>query len=153
MPIMDGGQPRPDPDNSNENDREDPPNKRKRVRDRSGQYAKYGKAHYEKNKAEYLERTAKNNKIKKDEWTAFKNSLSCTKCGENHPATFDFHHVVRDKDSIKVNKLVKGRMFTRAMKEVKERCIVLCANCHRKLHWEEDQNKKGAEAPSPTATT
>jgi predicted HNH restriction endonuclease len=36
-------------------------------------------------------------------------------------------------------------MFKKALKEAQEKCIVLCANCHRKLHWEEDQQKN---APS-----
>jgi len=104
------------------------------------------KAHYENNKQSYIERSANRKKSLRAEWAAFKATLSCERCGENHPATFDFHHVVRDKSNEKVHKLVGNGSYARALEEIKK-CIVLCANCHRKLHYEEELEKKRAKKP------
>jgi hypothetical protein len=52
----------------------------------------------------------------------------------------DFHHVDRtDKQS--VHFLVKNYQFAAAMEEIKK-CIPLCSNCHRILHWEERETYK-----------
>jgi succinate dehydrogenase/fumarate reductase-like Fe-S protein len=48
--------------------------------------------HYLKTQEETKQRT-KENKIKlRAEWSAFKSTLKCTVCGEDHPAALDFHH-------------------------------------------------------------
>ena len=84
----------------------------------------------------------------KQRWKTYKASLSCVKCGEKHPATFDFHHVKRLPDNQKVNKLLSNKSYKKAIKEIEERCIVLCANCHRKHHHDEYmETKKGPKGP------
>lgn len=103
----------------------------------------YAKTHYEANKQAYIDRAAARKREGRALWEEYKDTLSCRKCGESHPATFDFHHVIRGPGIKKVHKLVADGMFKRAAEEVKK-CIVLCANCHRKLHWEEAQEKKHA---------
>jgi predicted HNH restriction endonuclease len=40
-----------------------------------------------------------------------------------------------------VHFLVKNYRFAAAMEEVKK-CIPLCSNCHRILHWEERETHK-----------
>jgi len=64
-----------------------------------------------------------------------KTKNGCKKCGENHPACLDFHHRSGSKKeeglSVMVNNL---RPLKIILKEI-EKCDVLCANCHRKLHW------------------
>lgn len=107
-------------------------------------YEKWGKSHYERNKEAYKKRAAEQKKRGRKEWDAFKATLSCVHCGEDHPATFDFHHVIRGPDNHKVHKLLGGGQYAKAKEEIKK-CIVLCANCHRKLHWEEAQHKKLAK--------
>lgn len=49
----------------------------------------------------------------------------------------DFHHVDPKGSDSKVNDLVAAGRFSAAMKEAEERCIPLCANCHRIYHWEQ----------------
>jgi cytochrome c553 len=107
-----------------------------RKRNNKGQYQKYGKAHYEKNKKAYVEKAKKNKAVEKQKWAAFKATLSCTQCGEGHPAALDFHHIKRSRNNIKVHVLVKDGRFKKAYEEIKK-CLVLCANCHRKLHYKE----------------
>jgi hypothetical protein len=110
----------------------------------------YQNTYYEKNKATVIAATKESVKKYKEQWREYKATLACVKCGQNHPATFDFHHIDSSTKEDSVNRLVKYRAFKRAMEEVKK-CIVLCANCHRIHHHEERENKKakkkGAGAP------
>ena len=97
---------------------------------------------YQKNKELTKERTRVNKKKQKVEWDAFKGSQVCSHCGVSHPSgvIIDWHHVDRtDKKS--VHHLIKNYQFAAAMEEIKK-CIPLCANCHRILHWEEHQTHK-----------
>jgi len=111
----------------------------------------YANTYYANNKAAVIAASKASAKVYKDQWRSFKATLSCMQCGQNHPATFDFHHVDSNTKEAAVNKLVKNRAFKRAMEEVKK-CVVLCANCHRIHHHDERiarkaKKKKGAEAP------
>ena len=85
------------------------------------------------------------------EWQKYKATLVCTICGESDPATLDFHHAVRDPTNRKLSNLLRNSAYRDVYEEIKK-CIVLCANCHRKHHQRErDAKKKGAEAPSKPA--
>jgi hypothetical protein len=101
---------------------------------RKQKHAEYSKKHYEANKSEVIENNRKRRITRKDAWRAFKRTLKCAICEENHPATLDFHHVKRSKSNKKVNKLVSDGQIRAAMKEIRDYCVVLCANCHRKGH-------------------
>ena len=111
----------------------------------------YASTYYANNKATVIAASKASAKAYKDKWRSFKATLACVKCGQNHPATFDFHHIDSSTKEASVNKLLKNRAFKRAMEEVKK-CVVLCANCHRIHHHDERiakkaKKKKGAEAP------
>jgi hypothetical protein len=59
-------------------------------------------------------------------------------CGEDHPSTLDFHHEDPAKKEASVRQLLdNGYSQKRILAEI-AKCIVLCSNCHRKLHWSED---------------
>ncbi len=65
----------------------------------------------------------------------YKKTLRCIKCGENHPATLDFHHKNKRDKLFGINtKVHAGYSIQRVQKEIKK-CEVLCANCHRKFHY------------------
>jgi hypothetical protein len=106
-------------------------------------HKEYGKRWYEKNKATVKDRTRKNNLTYKQMWTEFKASQSCSVCYHQHPAVIDFHHTDPHPDNIKINALVKARRYALAIKEAQEKCIPLCANCHRILH---DNERKANDA-------
>jgi len=62
----------------------------------------------------------------------YKKIRKCS-CGENHVACLEFHHV-SGKKQIEVSNAVRwGWSFEKILKEI-EKCIIVCANCHRKLH-------------------
>lgn len=109
---------------------------------RKRKQAEYSKAYYEKNRSKVIASVARNKKANRRWFNAFKSTLKCTNCGENHPATLDFHHVIHDKRHRKVNDLVSdGHARQRIMEEI-GKCVVLCSNCHRKHHHEERVTKR-----------
>jgi hypothetical protein len=80
--------------------------------------------------------TARNKAKYRELWIEFKSKQSCVHCGAAHPAIIDFHHVLRTNVK-KVHKLAANAAYKQAIKEAEEKCISLCANCHRILHWNE----------------
>ena len=68
---------------------------------------------------------------------AYKATLKCSRCGEDHPACLDFHHrIPSDKEFTAAWMAKWGWSIAKMQAEIKK-CDVLCANCHRKLHWSE----------------
>ena len=103
---------------------------------RKEKQAQYSKKYYENNKKHLITKASNRRKTQTLKFAEFKATKSCIKCGENHPATFDFHHVVRHPDNKKVSKLLQSHNYGAARKEI-QKCIVLCANCHRIEHGKE----------------
>jgi hypothetical protein len=110
---------------------------------RKAKQAEYSKTYYERNKRAHQDRVNARKTVVRKQWQQFKSTLKCTNCSENHPATLDFHHINRhDPSNRKVYLLAKDGMIAAAIKEIREKCIVLCANCHRKHHYAESHGKK-----------
>jgi len=59
----------------------------------------------------------------------------CADCGNNDKRVLDFHHL-NEKTKGVATLRVAGYSRDRIVKEIKK-CIVLCANCHRIKHWDE----------------
>ena len=103
--------------------------------------AGYSKKYYEANKAKAIAANAATRKKKRAAFQEWKATLSCTQCGFSHVAALDFHHTdAKDKDGI-VSDLLRSGKFKKARAEA-EKCIVLCANCHRIHHYEEKKKCK-----------
>ena len=100
--------------------------------------AEYSRKYYEANKDKVKALSKTNRRKGQATWSAFKSTLKCTKCEINHPAALDFHHTDPSQKENIVSKLVSDGCYAAAMREVKK-CIVLCANCHRVLHAEENK--------------
>lgn len=114
---------------------------------RKRKQAEYSRAYYERNRKDVIQKINKNKRANRAWFAAYKKTLSCTDCGQNHPATLDFHHVIHDKNHRKVNDLVSdGHAKARIILEI-AKCVVLCANCHRIHHHNERiERKKLAKA-------
>ena len=66
-----------------------------------------------------------------------KGSLSCARCGEDHPACLQFHHPdPRVKETSIADAVRRGFSRKRLLAEI-AKCEVLCANCHAKHHARE----------------
>lgn len=99
---------------------------------------------YDNNKKVHIARVRRNEKDRKrrmKEWfDAYKASLKCEACGFAHPAALDFHHKTGPKEFSIGLRSHSGWSIDRVKKEI-EKCVVLCANCHRIHHWNERKNK------------
>jgi len=62
---------------------------------------------------------------------------ACSRCsGVFHPAVYDFHHVDPLEKEADPGSLM-GRKW-KVVKEELDKCILLCSNCHRLTHAEEE---------------
>lgn len=93
----------------------------------------YRREWYTKNKKSEINHVKKRKAKIKKWFKEYKNNLSCKKCGENHPATIDFHHK-KDKENQVAQMVHWGYSIDKIKNEI-EKCQVLCANCHRKVHY------------------
>ena len=88
----------------------------------------------EKVDADARKRRDESRKRNKDFVKEYKHSNIC-RCGESCIHCLDFHH----KDpSIKdrcINHAAKAPVSSQRLQEEVKKCIVICTNCHRKLHY------------------
>lgn len=79
----------------------------------------------------------KQSKLAKRKWLVeYKVARKCERCGEDHPACLEFHHLNSDDKDIDLGRaVVAGWSIARMLEEI-AKCILLCANCHRKLHYD-----------------
>lgn len=64
----------------------------------------------------------------------YKSYLGCIICGENNYSCLDMHHIRKSKKNKSIANLAKNWTSFKTLKKELKKCIVLCANCHRKLH-------------------
>jgi len=91
---------------------------------------------YAKNKEYALEKQ----RIKKRErklWAIEYLGGCCNRCGNTyHPSIYEFHHIdptTKDRDPSKMMQLSKQKL-----QDELDKCILLCANCHRLEHHQEN---------------
>lgn len=65
----------------------------------------------------------------------YKSTLQCSRCPESHPACLEFHHRNPAEKEINLAWTVSWGWSTERIEREIAKCIVLCANCHRKQHW------------------
>lgn len=63
--------------------------------------------------------------------------LSCTRCDENHPAVLDFHHRDPSEKEGQIGEMLGNLKSKESILKEIDKCDVLCANCHRKHHYNE----------------
>ncbi|MBT7706039.1 hypothetical protein HN747_01185 [archaeon] len=98
-----------------------------------GKRREYRRRWYKNNKDSEKIHVARRKKELRRWFQEFKKELECSKCGENHPATIDFHHRGEKENEISYM-VANGHSKEKILKEI-EKCGVLCANCRRKLHY------------------
>ena len=88
--------------------------------------------HYQDNKAVY----AKRSETARQKRQAIVRSLMtpCLMCGDYDAAIMDWHHLDPSTKVGGINELAKSKPLQVALDEI-EKCICLCSNCHRKLHF------------------
>lgn len=110
--------------------------------------------HY-KNSAQRRERIKENRKNFSEQSTAYVESLkkaaSCPICGESSPYALDFHHKHSEKKEFLISKGKTAYGLNKLILEI-NKCIIVCANCHRKIHAgvipEPDEIDKNENTPN-----
>ncbi len=69
------------------------------------------------------------------EWMAeYKSTLKCKLCPEYDSCCLDFHHKDPSKKENSIAIAMRSRWSkNRILKEI-AKCVVVCSNCHRKIH-------------------
>ena len=69
--------------------------------------------------------------------------IKCCRCGyDKNPAALEFHHIDNHKEAL-VSKLFQHYVSPKRLEKIKvemDKCIILCANCHREEH-NKDKNR------------
>jgi len=67
---------------------------------------------------------------------------SCTRCGYNkYQGALDFHHLDPKEKDFNPGHLKKYKFDDKIKKEL-DKCILVCSNCHREIHYEIKQKEK-----------
>ena len=79
------------------------------------------------------DRASEQNKLNREYLKRCKKFLKCSNCGDDRWYVIDFHHI-KDKE-FELSYMVRSGFSLKRIKEEMRKCIPLCANCHRELHY------------------
>jgi hypothetical protein len=90
---------------------------------------------YLRNKQKVYSRNKERRKVRK-QWfrEEIMSNLSCKECGEPDPVCLDFHHIDPSTKKETVSRLLCNHRSKEAILAEIAKCVVFCANCHRKHH-------------------
>ena len=107
--------------------------------------AKRSSAWYYENQERQKENVRRNNQyyreLAREYVLEFLSAHPCSSCGECDPRVLEFHH--EGNKEAEVSRLMGRGASLDALKREIEKCVVLCANCHRKLTSDERGWYKG----------
>ena len=72
---------------------------------------------------------------RKNQAENIKISQGCQKCGDKRGYVLDFHHIdpnIKDGD---IARLTSNRNKWEDIQAEIDKCVILCANCHREFHY------------------
>lgn len=62
-------------------------------------------------------------------------------CGEKHPACLEFHHLDPSKKDDEISTMLKNGCSKESILTEIQKCLLMCSNCHKKLHYKEKCDK------------
>lgn len=71
---------------------------------------------------------------------SIKKNSKCIICGDNRWWVLDFHHIKNKK--FEVSSLARRGCSLETFNKEIDKCIIICANCHRDLHFKESEEYK-----------
>jgi len=93
------------------------------------------KAEYSKQKRQEL----------KDYIENYKRENSCVRCGCEDWRVLEFHHVKPEEKKFSIFFAIHNRYSIPAVQREIEKTVVVCANCHRVIHHEWENDNKHSE--------
>lgn len=113
----------------------------KDISKRKEYHKQYHKVWYKKNGVKRRKQVMERKREIKKWFKKFKKTLKCSQCSESDAACLDFHHLDPKKHDDYISNMIRdGRSKAIILKEI-SKCIVLCSNCHRKLHYRESSKR------------
>ena len=100
-------------------------------------HRKQRQKHYQNNKKSEIARVKLRREDIRDYINDVKSNSRCP-CGEDHIATLQFHHIDSETKRFEISKAPSLGISKKVLDEEIQKCIILCSNCHAKLHWEEN---------------
>ena len=98
---------------------------------------KYRRDWYARNKEHAKKKVYERRRELKEWFKSYRFTMRCEGCEESDQACLDFHHLDGVGKHGAVTKMVTdGSSRGKILNEI-SKCMVLCANCHRKLHYYE----------------
>lgn len=64
-----------------------------------------------------------------------KSQCRCAKCGESRGYVLEYHHVNPEEKENTIARLTSNNYTLDKVYDEIQKCIVLCANCHREFHY------------------
>ena len=84
------------------------------------------------NRERYNRKWKEDRRIKK-QWLDEQKVNGCSRCPEKDPCCIDFHHTDPNEKEANLSVAIAHWCLDRLRLEM-DKCILLCSNCHRKLH-------------------
>ena len=78
---------------------------------------------------------------KKDIVQTLKSTTKCAKCGESRGYVLDYHHIDPSSKDNTIARLTSNNYELDKVYQEIEKCVVLCANCHREFHYLEEREQ------------
>jgi len=89
---------------------------------------------YLRNTEKYKSRCQIRRKERKKWYQEIMKDKSCKYCPENSIECLDWHHIDPSTKKSEVCKLLNQFRSFKSVLEEMNKCIVVCSNCHRKIH-------------------
>jgi hypothetical protein len=68
----------------------------------------------------------------------FKKEGKCSMCNNEDYRALEFHHINSKQKDFSISYMRNNSFSLEKMKEEIKKCVILCANCHRITHWQEN---------------
>lgn len=72
---------------------------------------------------------------KKELVNNLKRNQCCAKCGDNRAYVLDYHHIDPNIKEMNISRMLSNRSNINHVIQEIDKCIILCSNCHRELHY------------------
>ena len=92
------------------------------------------KKSYESNREYYLNKNIKKKNQNRDWFLEYKKDKSCLICNESETVCLDFHHKNENEKFTELSKMKYSTYSLNKIIEEIDKCVILCSNCHRKIH-------------------
>ena len=95
---------------------------------------------YKRHKCKFCYQKTKGVLRKKNgKWLSeYKKENGCKLCRIKDPRVLEFHHTDKNKKDFSISFAQTNRFGIEKMKQEIKKCVILCANCHRIVHWQEN---------------